>query len=262
MPLDLKNWGVVSGSGAVPVIPSPPDPSTIPGILAWFDPSSGLSIDGSNNVLSWTSRAGIAAQTISPGAMPPAYSAAGLLGMPCVSWGAGVNRALEGASNVAASIGATSAMSIFLVGTPTNATSSVSFWSVSRASGSQGYRSLGLTSAEKIQFEQLPSSGSVATYTTTLTAPISACLIGFMTLSGTSVAKKYRLNGTEQTNTSLFSTMGAGARFVVGAKGLSSGYGNDYRGTIGDICVYDHSLTSGEVTTLETYLRWKYPGLP
>lgn len=256
-PLDLHEWGMLSGSGSPPIPPGPPpppDPSTITGLIAWFDPTTGLSLSGSL-VDSWVSRFGPANTVSNTGAARPSYSASGLLSKPCVSFSG--TTYLFGAATLAAAIDARAPFTAIVAHKLASVLSTKTPWSA----GNSGAP----LDSVRLQSNNTPrysatffGGGSQTTFASTAVAstnPATAALI----YDGTNFT--FRLDGvayagSTSTKSPVCNIFAIGCYYLSGTASLYHG------GVIGDLTIYNSALSAANCAIVETYLRWKYPGLP
>lgn len=252
-PLDLREWGKVTGGGAPPFTPA-----TIPGLLAWFDPDAAYVTKAGTpeRTSSWVSREGNAYTLVqAAGPAQPEWSATGIQSRPAMLYDGA--QYLDGAGGLATLLSGAVAFSVVSVIRPLF-TGTRSIWAFNPAGA-------GLES--RLAYYRLNVVEYAATYTqrdgvgTTLTATTTALPApSWWTTLHTGSAVSFQIDGanvaggadTRAPNVVSFST---GGRLSGGAWGVY------LRGWIADVIVYDHALTAAELAVINAWVRRKYAGI-
>lgn len=256
-PLDLREWGCVSGGGiSAPPVPAPPDPSTISGLIAWFDPTQNLTVSGSD-VDSWASSYGPGNTVSNTGSTRPTYLASGLLSKPCVSFSRSASECLTGASTLAAAIDNRAPFTaIAVVQFASTSTSQAMFGAGNNViSDRSGVFSIVTAPNYRITFA---SGGGTTGFTSTAVPSTSPAICAFV-YDGTNFS--FRLNGSVFSGATSTRTPTCNV-FSIGCQVLSGVAQTFFDGLIGDVTVYDSALSAANCEIVEAYFRYKYPGLP
>lgn len=255
-PLDLREWGMLSGGGRPPISPGPPpDPTTVAGLLAWFDPTVNLTVSGTD-VDSWASRYGASNTVSNTGSTRPSYSAIGLLSQPCVSFVRSSSERLFGAANLAAAIDNRVAFTAICAAKFSSVgTTQVMFCAGNTSTSDQCVPARIQTTLYSAFFFAGASGTSISSSAVPTTSPCSFAFV----YDGTNGS--FRLNGVAFSG-------GVSARsptcnvFSIGSRVNAGVYSDFFDGLLGDVTVYDSALSSANCEIVENYLRYKYPGLP
>lgn len=257
-PLDLREWGVVSSSGGgMPVASHGPE--DIPGLLAWWDPDpTYVSLSGLQ-VTSWVSREGNAYSiSQSTGSKRPTYESAGLLSMPALRFSKPSSQELGNNSIALAGLidqGAPSTSYVVMTcGLVIGSFNSI--WCIQNAAGT-AYRVFGVIPAATGQIAWIsnPTSNVVAASTVAANTPYYCASLytgASITFRQSGVARNP--SSTVNTNSPVCTEFYMGRDYRGGALGF-------YDGLIADVFFYDHVLTAGEITTLESWITAKYVGI-
>ena len=251
---------MLSGSGKPRIVtPAPMPPLT--GLLAWFDPSTGVSVSG-GLASDWTSREGATNTVSKTGTNRPSFNATGLLGLPCLTFASASSQILEGAANLAAAIDGTANYSIFLVAS-LSGNLAQTFCGASN-SGTAGrlkiagaFRSSSITRPSQTQAD---SGGSFtqfagASLAMSLSTPYR---IGYTYANTGSI--KFRLSGVELSS-SITASNPTCNTFSIGGQNNGGTRTSFANASIGDVLVYDSALSTADCDDVEAFFLAKYPGL-
>jgi hypothetical protein len=244
---------VAGAAGGEP--PPPYSPADEPDIVAWFDPTSGVTMDGSNRVSFWESRVNghAVAQLSSPS--QPLFEAAGLLGQAALYFDgarylstltAALANSLDGAQphtmvavidrNVAATNNA-----ICTLGDSASSTN-VQIWGTATGTGIDSVYRQGV--------------GSVNVLGTLMPGTSPARMMMSYTPGNVS------LWVNDVASASVAATVANTCdRVVIGAYRYSGAYANLMTGRIADILILNTARSIASLANLLAYLDAKYPGL-
>jgi hypothetical protein len=233
-------------------------PETISGLLAWFDPSINVTKAGTpERVSSHISREGNEYEILQ--ASGPAqflWSATGILGNPAF-YGDGA-RYLDGVVALGEMIDGSAPHSIVFVCDRDTTTSFDTVFAIGAEAGTSVsfVRPAGTNFFNHSRFR---ADGGTSSYASTAAATASPSY-HVLTYDGTNSA--WRSNGVSGgSGANAIAQDVACVRTAIGARRFNGTYASFMTGWIGDVLVYDHVLTVGEITTLEDWISAKYVGI-
>lgn len=235
------------GVGSPPASAGPFDPSTISGLVSWYDAQSfsTLTLSGAQ-VTGWNDK-GSAGVNTSQGSFlqQPAYSANGFnTSFPAVVYSSTQQNLFAGSS----AISTLTEMTFFLVGNCLNPTS------VPFAYAAGGPSSLdlgfGISASVMAQFY------NAATPQTTTGNSIASTDLFYITYQrNTSGSNGFRKNGVAGSSTTATPTsLSIGSNTVIG----NDGFGDGWTGAICEILFYNRALNGTEVGQVETYAKARW----
>lgn len=232
-----------------------PGPDEIPGILAWWDPTRGVSLLGSN-VTDWASQAGTA-WAVSPPVNAPVFQASAINGLPAISFTAASTQFLRGGGPYA-EIDSRAPFTSYCILRPNNTAAQKSVWCSNRNSGGFGdVQAFKASSAESAQYEVRDAAGANTTNTGAVLSTVNASYVGCF-YDGTNTT--FRVNAVSSAALANTRNTVSCDTFQIGARRRADVTITDeyFDGLIADVIFYDHVLTAGQIALIEAWAADRY----
>lgn len=245
------NYGNISRampSPFPPNLPAPPawTPLSLPSLIAWYDPTQGLTLDGSNGVTTWVPAGGSGDATQATASQRPIYSATALNGFP------GLTGSSANSTQLSLALTALpTARSIMSIGNA-NSSASTHANSITGSSASGGLQ-FRTTTGGDLDVLQQATADLFSSAGSGVSADDANSIYVFR--FDASPNNNLRINGADvATNTVTTLTFsGAGTTLLMGGNA-----GENFAGPIGDIIITSIQSSLSDTQKSEGYLAWKY----
>jgi hypothetical protein len=222
-------------------------PLNLPSLIAWYDPTQGLTLDGSNGVSTWVPAGGSGDATQSTSTQRPIYSATALNGFPGLTGSA--------ANDTFLSIALTSvptARSIFSIGNANTASNTLnSAICGSTATGGLEFR---VDTGGYLNVLQQFSAAVFSSAGSGFEPRDVNCLYGFR--FDASPTENLRINGNDAASNSVITLTFSGGGTTYLMRGPPTF--DAFNGPIGDIIITSIFTSLSDTQKTEGYLAWKY----
>jgi hypothetical protein len=245
------NYGNISRampSTYPPNLPGAPawTPLSLPSLIAWYDPTQGVTLDGSNGVSPWVPAGGSGDATQSTSTQRPIYSATALNGFP------GLTGSSANSTQLSLALTAVpTARSIISIGNA-NSSSGTHANSITGSSASGGLQ-FRITTAGDLDVLQQATADQFSSTGSGVSAKDANHLYVFR--FDASPNENLRIDGTDVASNAVttLTYSGAGTTLLMGGNA-----GENFAGPMGDIIIVSNFMSLSDTQKSEGYLAWKY----